>query len=149
LADVKKMDFSPEESEKFSLHSGDVLVCEGGEVGRTAIWHGEIVNCCYQKALHRLRPKSDLLQPEILLNFMQYASQRGLLARLTGHPTIAHLTAVKIRKLRVPVPGLDVQGRAIRVFSILDQARERTAQHLSASNSLTRGLLETLLSPPT
>ena len=53
------MDFRDEDLGRFSLRTGDLLVCEGGEVGRAAIWKGEIEPCFYQKALHRLRPLHD------------------------------------------------------------------------------------------
>jgi hypothetical protein len=58
------MDFSSDEFEKFHLKVGDLLVCEGGEVGRSAIWDGSIPDCCFQKALHRLRPLNGSANPE-------------------------------------------------------------------------------------
>ena len=50
LKRVEQMDFRSGEFDKFALKPGDVLVCEGGEVGRTAIWDGQIEDCCSQKA---------------------------------------------------------------------------------------------------
>ena len=52
IANLAQMDFSLPEREKFSLRKGDLLVCEGGEPGRCAIWGGELIDCFYQKALH-------------------------------------------------------------------------------------------------
>jgi type I restriction enzyme S subunit len=147
LTEVKTMDFNDEELEKYALHPGDLLVCEGGEVGRSAIWRGEIEGCCYQKALHRLRPVGQRLRPEILLQFMFYASQHGVLGRLTGHSTIAHLTAVKLKRLRVPVPPLDVQHEAMEVFEQFERAGEATQKHLEAGKNLKRSLLEQVLAP--
>ena len=63
LTDVFEMDFSPEEFRKFNLRSGDLLVCEGGVVGRAAIWDSPISKCCFQKALHRLRPLNGEVSP--------------------------------------------------------------------------------------
>ena len=50
------MDIPPDQYDRYTVEEGDLLVCEGGEVGRSALWQGELVNCGFQKALHRLRP---------------------------------------------------------------------------------------------
>jgi len=147
LSNVKTMDFDEEEFEKFALKPGDLLVCEGGEVGRSAIWMGQIEDCCYQKALHRLRLLNDQLMPEILLQFMFYAAQHGLFARLTGHSTIAHLTAVKLRMLRVPVPPAEEQQRAIDAFEHFEWSVKSTEQHLERVRDVKDELLESLLVP--
>jgi type I restriction enzyme S subunit len=147
LTDVKTMDFDDNEFEKFVLRPGDLLVCEGGEVGRSAIWRGEIAGCCYQKALHRLRPINDELRPEILLQFMFFAAHHGLFARFTGHSTIAHLTAVKLKTLRVPVPPLEEQRKAIVAFEQFEKSFQVAEEHLEASRSLKSSLLENTLKP--
>ncbi len=54
--DLPVMDFDPEDRIRFSLNEGELLVCEGGDIGRTAIWRGELSECYYQKAIHRVRP---------------------------------------------------------------------------------------------
>ena len=54
--DLPQMDFSGADLERYSLRSGDLVVCEGGEVGRAAVWNAELKECFYQKAIHRLRP---------------------------------------------------------------------------------------------
>jgi type I restriction enzyme S subunit len=145
LTDVKKMDFDEKEFEKFALQPGDLLVCEGGEVGRSAIWWEEIENCCYQKALHRLRPLTDEVSPELLLQFMFYAAEQGEFASLTGHTTIAHLTAVKLRKLRVPISPQEVEGRMIKLFKQFDTTIEDAKKNLfnvrELKNKLTNRLL--------
>ena len=61
LRDMARMDFSPIERQKFELRRGDLLVCEGGEPGRCAVWNGELENCYFQKAVHRVRPKPGCL----------------------------------------------------------------------------------------
>ena len=57
--DLRTMPMTDEEKVKFSLRKGDLLVCEGGEVGRCAIWNEEIKNCYFQKTLHRVRSKNE------------------------------------------------------------------------------------------
>lgn len=101
LDNVNTMLFSEKEQAKFELRNGDLLVCEGGEVGRCAIWNGEIKPCYYQKALHRLRAKKGY-SPYLLMQYMIWASGNGLLKKLTGHSTIAHLPAEKLRQVQIP-----------------------------------------------
>ena len=52
---LNQMDFNEAEQKEFELRDGDLLVCEGGEIGRCAVWHNEIQPCFFQKALHRVR----------------------------------------------------------------------------------------------
>ncbi|MGC9458875.1 restriction endonuclease subunit S [Vibrio genomosp. F10] len=106
---LNEMDFTEKEKVKFDLRDGDLLVCEGGEVGRTAIWREDVENCYYQKALHRLRSIDGKIMPEIMLQFMQWSSFSGTFKALTGHTTIAHLTAVELKELQIPMIPLDVQ----------------------------------------
>src|SRR5215208_5132633 len=56
ISDLPRVRMSKSDIERFRLRKGDLLVCEGGEVGRAAIWDAPIDECYYQKALHRLRP---------------------------------------------------------------------------------------------
>src|SRR4051794_40289628 len=65
-SDLAQMDFSDHERKKFELRFGDLLVCEGGEPGRCAVWRNEIADCYYQKALHRVRPHQGKADPDFL-----------------------------------------------------------------------------------
>ena len=76
LSDLPTMDFDRREIEKFQLRPGDLLVCEGGDTGRAAVWLGEIADCYYQKALHRLRPIDENAISEFMLAvLMSYATK--------------------------------------------------------------------------
>lgn len=119
LTDLPTMHFSRSERAKFGLQPGDLLVCEGGEVGRTALWYGEISNCYYQKAVHRLRPLSGY-RPELMLRMMRYGAMNGWFARLTSQSSIAHLTREKLATLAVPVPPKREQDRIVETFTAVD-----------------------------
>ena len=54
VSDLPRMDIYPKELERYTLRRGDLIVCEGGEVGRCSIWQGGLDICGFQKALHRL-----------------------------------------------------------------------------------------------
>ena len=77
------MFFSDKDKEKFSLRVGDLLVCEGGEVGRCAIWEEEITPCYYQKALHRLRPKGSVI-PQYFQLYMEHIAGTKKLENFTS-----------------------------------------------------------------
>jgi type I restriction enzyme, S subunit len=104
LDDVLEMDFNEDEQQKFSLLPGDILVCEGGEVGRTAIWQGELSDCYFQKALHRLRPLSKISSPYFFYYAMITAASQGVFEAEGNKSTIFHLTADKLKKHRFPFP---------------------------------------------
>lgn len=110
--DVSEMEFSPEERRKFSLKPGDLLVCEGGEVGRTAMWRGELPECYFQKAIHRVRPVRDDEEPRFLYYVMYAAARSGVFVAEGNKSTIIHLTAEKLRKHRFPFPSL-IEQRVI------------------------------------
>ena len=112
VADLPEMDFSPSERMRYLLRRGDLLVCEGGEVGRTAIWEGELDECFYQKAIHRVRPRSESEVPRFFC-FLMNALAKGGVFTAGGNPnTIDHLTAIQLRHYRMPFPATSEQ-RAI------------------------------------
>lgn len=92
FSDLREMHFDEKERERFRLIPGDLLVCEGGEIGRTALWTGDL-DCYYQKAIHRLRVQSPArVDPRFILHFMRFAAMHGLFADLSSQSSIAHLT---------------------------------------------------------
>jgi type I restriction enzyme S subunit len=130
------MDFGPNDAARFLLHRGDVLVCEGGEVGRSAIWHGQLTECYYQKALHRVRVSAALC-PEFLLYLLRHYARTRAFERYTSGTTIAHLPQEDLRNLPVPIPPTAEQKRITAAieeqFSRLDAgvaALERARQNL-------------------
>src|SRR5581483_281166 len=97
LREVFEMDFSEDEREEFSLQSGDILACEGGDIGKAAIWNNEIPGCCFQKALHRVRCDRQRIMPRFLLQHLFWAADQGHWSDLKTQTTIAHLTGVKLK----------------------------------------------------
>jgi type I restriction enzyme S subunit len=110
--DLLTMELAEDERERFAVRKGDLLVCEGGEIGRCAIWHGRTDYLAYQKALHRIRP-SDMLDTQFLRYLMEHHSLSGQLAKLATGTTIAHLPQQQLRRVPVPLPPLDEQHRIV------------------------------------
>jgi type I restriction enzyme S subunit len=117
------MDFSPTDSVRYRLSKGDVLVCEGGEVGRAAVWDGRLEECYYQKALHRVRTSS-ALSPVFLRYLLEHYARTKAFERFTSGSTIAHLPQEDLRNLPIPVPPRAEQHRIVAAieeqFSRLD-----------------------------
>ena len=110
--DLPEMDFDEDDRCRYALRVGDILVCEGGEVGRCALWNGTHPECYYQKALHRLRPTGDEDEPAFSVLVMRAIVDSGQFALQSSAATIQHLPAEKLRVVRYPAPPLDEQ-RAI------------------------------------
>jgi type I restriction enzyme S subunit len=126
LTDVETMHFSVSEDAAYGLKSGDLLVCEGGEIGRTAIWADELDGCHIQNAIHRLRPTDGSIVPRFFLHFMRFAADHGLFRRLSGQTSIAHLTKAGLRQLVIPVPSLSEQAGIAQILDTVDDAIRST-----------------------
>lgn len=109
LADVAEMDFNSTDRVEFRVVAGDLLICEGGEPGRAAIWEGQIEEIYFQKALHRGRPISSRAKGVYLVHLLRYLARRGGLVEHISSATIAHLTGARLKTMRVPVPDLTLQ----------------------------------------
>lgn len=145
LAGLEEMDFTPSEREKFRLHPGDLLVCEGGEVGRTAMWRGEIDECYYQKALHRLRPLTSRISNEYMLRFMRFACDSGMFRFFTSQSSIAHLTQEKLSAVNVILPRMGEQEQIATLFETVDEDIEREQTALLKQLQIKQGLMHDLL----
>ena len=110
IEELPEMDFEPSEYDRYSLREGDLLVCEGGEVGRSAIWQSKLSFCFYQKALHRLRPYNQGSDDcRFQLYVMRMACSMGVFEASSGKATINHLPAESFRRYRFAYPPLDEQ----------------------------------------
>lgn len=127
LSDVKRMNFTPEEQRVFSLLPGDVLVTEGSgslsSVGASAIWLGELSGVvCFQNTLIRLRPRSDRTDGRFLGWWARHAFADGLFAAIATGANIHHVSAERVRDLRMSFPPLNIQ-RSIADFLDTETAR--------------------------
>ena len=145
LADLPTMDFDEREIKKFQLRQGDLMVCEGGDTGRAAVWEEPIVDCYYQKALHRLRPKGNTEIPKFMLAVLMFYGNNGILLEYSEQTSISHLT--RERLLRMPVPNpprTEQQGIADTLDCIefvLIQSQEEQDRLESLKHSVADGLL--------
>ena len=116
LSDLPAMDFDDREIEKFHLRPGDLLVCEGGDTGRAAVWLGEIADCYYQKALHRLRPICENVIAEFMLAVLMSYAAKGILLEHSERTSISHLTRERLLRMRIPNPSRPEQKQIVVVL---------------------------------
>ncbi|MGO8929684.1 MAG: restriction endonuclease subunit S [Limisphaerales bacterium] len=141
LSSVLEMDFPPEQRDEFLLRKGDLLICEGGEVGRSAIWDGQVPECYFQKALHRVRPHADKCVAEYVVYLLWALARRGGLIDLNSKATIPHLTGVQLAGLQIPLPPVELQ----MAFAGLVQRVSAGTQKRLASGDNLAALFRTML----
>lgn len=120
LSVVKEMRFKESEIKKCTVRKGDLLVCEGGDIGRSAIWNKDY-SICIQNHLHRLRPKGDIV-PLLYLYFIMYLK---LTNNLEGKGIgLQGFSSGLLDKLEVPLPPYNEQIRIVKkiqeAFNTLD-----------------------------
>lgn len=145
LSDLESMDFTEGEREKFELKNGDVLICEGGDVGRAAVWRCPIRNCYYQKALHRLRPRTESLSPELLVEFMRLLKVSNFLLDYTSRTSISHLTRENLVKIPVPVPPTAEQKIIVGMLNAMNSKIEAGQRKLLKYQDNKKALMQDLL----
>ena len=120
LSLVKQMPFRDNELEKCTVQKGDLLVCEGGDIGRSAIWNFDY-NICIQNHIHRLRPKGDLNVSfyYYVLRFLKEHNRIG--GKGIG---LLGLSSNELHKIGMPLPPRKEQDRIVlkieELFSVLD-----------------------------
>ena len=110
--DLLEMNFDDDELDRFGLKTGDVLVCEGGEPGRAAVWQGQIPDLKYQKALHRVRFKVPY-EPQLLVYFLRQKARSPEWDVLFQGATFKHFTREMFLELPIPLPPLPEQRRIV------------------------------------
>ena len=145
LSSVDEMSIPKHELPTKLLQGGDLLVCEGGEIGRAALWNGEVETMSFQNHLHRLRPIVKDVAPHFYVYFLQSAfTQLGLFEGAGNKTTIPNLSRNRLAALEVPHPPLDEQGA---IAAALAQVREAIRVHdqiATATQDLKRSAMHTL-----
>ena len=145
LSDLLSIRIEPHEVQSLAIQDGDVLICEGGEPGRCAVWREGPTDLVFQKAIHRARVDSKRLLPEWLAFCLKHQSNTGEIEDFFTGTTIKHLTGVSLAKLLIPVPPIDEQSEIVRrvekLFAFADRLEERLSQVQTAVQKLTPALL--------
>jgi len=127
---LREMRFAHNEMDRYGLKPGDIVMCEGGEPGRCAIWRESVPGMMIQKALHRIRPKSEL-DHRYLFYFFLHTGYIGGFAPLFTGATIKHLPKQSLEKLEIKYPPLDQQKRVADILSTYDDLIENNRRRMA------------------
>ncbi len=139
LDDLRVMRFEEHERDRYGLKYGDIVMCEGGEPGRCAIWKEQVPGMMIQKALHRIRPKAGLDHRFLYYSFRNIGLLSGFDQYFTG-ATIKHLPGEKLAKVEVPIPPLPIQRRIAGILSAYDDLIENSQRRIKILEEMARQL---------
>lgn len=144
VGELPTVPMSRSDIDRFRLRKGDLLVCEGGEVGRAAIWEAPIEECYYQKALHRLRPIRGF-NPRLMAALLRLWSDRGLFSNYVTQTSIAHLPREKFLEMPLSVPSTAEQSAIAAVLSDMDAELSALEARRDKTRALKQGMMQELL----
>ncbi len=142
LENLQKMDFSESERFEFELKEGDLIICEGGEIGRTAIWKNQMQNIYFQKALHRVRINIEKAVPDYIQYVMWFYAKLTGFKSIIGKATISHLTGVQLKKIKIPVPPLQLQTQFAEKVDKIEALKAKQEASLRELEQLYHSLMQ-------
>ena len=148
LDSVEEMYFSEQELKELRLHYGDLVIAEGGEVGKTAIWRDELQDCYLQNSVHKLTCNKHF-DSRYYSYFSYFLGQIEYYKSLVNLVSIMHLTYEKLRRVRVTVPPLSEQ-QAISTYldekcAKIDAIIENLNQQIDKHKLLKRALINEVI----
>ncbi|WP_304648992.1 restriction endonuclease subunit S [uncultured Duncaniella sp.] len=131
--EIKKFRLKNDEEEKYRVLPGDLMICEGGDAGRCAIWNKNF-EIYYQKSVHRVR--SSQLSMQYLMFVLRIYKQQGILAEKSKGATIQHLTRKSLNQLLIMIPPVTLQNSFTEQFVAIEDQKEMLRQQLADAEML-------------
>ncbi|MBS1087040.1 MULTISPECIES: restriction endonuclease subunit S [Gluconobacter] len=149
LRDVKTIEIDKEKINRFSLHSGDVLMNEGGDfdkLGRGDVWRGQIMPCLHQNHVFAVRPDQNKLDSYFLANLSASPYGKGYFLSCAKRSTnLASINSTQLKQFPVILPPLPEQKKIAAILSTWDRAIEGTEKLLANSQQQKKALMQQLL----
>lgn len=146
LSDVKETLLTDDERARLTVEPGDLMVCEGGEPGRCAVWRDDAADFAFQKALHRVRPRDpSSVDSEFVALMLTEAIRSGRLSRLFTGTTIKHLPQDKLRTITLPIPSIAEQRKVVSAWAAMQTGVERLGRELVEADLRAEGLRKAVL----
>ena len=145
LSNLDQMNFTEKEEARLELQTNDLLLCEGGSIGRTALWKAEVDKCLYQNHLHRLRVKGNKAEPLFGVYWLWYAFEVAKLYFGRGNlTTIPNLSRSRLAGLPIALPPLLEQKKIAHVLSTVQRAIEAQERIIETATELKKALMHKL-----
>lgn len=147
LSELKEMRFEDNEYDRYTIRKGDLVICEGGDIGRAAIWDkDEPIH--YQNALHRVR-FNEGVDSRFILYYLYFLKQTGILdGRYGKGVTIKHLVKSSLLSIPVPVPSIDEQQRIVFELDHLTDIIDKKNAQLRDLDTLAQSIFYELFGDP-
>lgn len=145
LSTIKQMRIEEEERERYLVKKGDLLVCEGGEIGRCAMWESDD-EIYYQNALHRVRVYKEY-DARFFMYLLCHYNDLKLIEQFGKGLTIKHLNQTAFRNIPVCVPDLPAQRCIAAILSSADKVIASTQKVIAKYKQMKQGMMEDLLKP--
>lgn len=144
LSDLQDMKIEESEFEKYTICKNDLVICEGGEPGRCAVWEKD-ETIFYQKALHRVR-FTVKAEPRLYMYYLWYIAQNGLLNKFYTGTGIKHLTGQSLEKIPVPITDIEEQKRLLELIemrlSVCDSIEKTVDAALAQADAMRQSILK-------
>jgi type I restriction enzyme S subunit len=142
-SDLNQMDILPNELEKFTVKKGDLLICEGGESGRVAIWDKD-EPIGFQNALHRVRSKNEVIN-KYLYYYFEWLVKNQLIEHLFNGVTIKHFPQENLRSVEMSYPPIGEQHKIVELLEDHLSRLEASVSLVDAMEKQSIGLRRSLL----
>lgn len=144
LSNLLEMRIEADEIEKYSVSHNDLIICEGGEPGRCAVWDKQD-SIFYQKALHRVR-FLDNSNPRFYMYYLWFSAQSGQLCRYFTGTGIKHLTGQSLSRVIVPTADRTIQDSIVAEIesrlSVCDSIQKTVDTALQQTEALRQSILK-------
>lgn len=135
LGVIKELRMEREELERYSVKKGDLLICEGGDTGRSAIWNKE-ESIYYQNSLHRVRFKNGMMLPIFCQYLMWTLKNMGEINKYSKGQTIQHLVKSALLSIKAILPPLPLQHQFASKIEAIERQKELIKQSISETETL-------------
>jgi type I restriction enzyme, S subunit len=143
-ANIDKMWFSNYELNLYKVEEGDLLLSEGGEVGKTCIWRSEIEECYIQNSVHKVTIEKNNYN-RFYLYFFFSIGHTGVFKAIVNQVSIAHLTREKLKEVVCAVPTASEQHQIVSHIETQTVKIDRTIQKAEKEITLVKEYLQSII----